>query len=41
MGNVAERMGQYKQMFTAVDESLLDELERLFICMYTVNANTL
>lgn len=41
IGNVSERLEQYKEIFTSIDESLLDELETLFICMYTVNANAL
>lgn len=39
LGNIAERMNEYKTAFQAIDESLLDELEKLFISMYTTNTN--
>jgi hypothetical protein len=38
-GNLVEAMESYKARFRSVDESLLDELEGMFICMYTANVN--
>lgn len=34
-----EQMEKYAQRFKSVDERLLDELETMFVCMYTTNVN--
>lgn len=34
-----EQMEKYAQRFKSVDERLLDELETMFVCMYTANVN--
>lgn len=39
LGNVTEREQQYMNGFRAVDSALLDELESMFVCMYTSNVN--
>ena len=39
MGNVAEREQQYVNGFRSIDAALLDELETMFVCMYTANVN--
>lgn len=39
LGNVAERLDQYINLYRDVDNALLDELETFFICMYTANVN--
>ena len=38
-GNITEQITNYANEFKNVDELLLDELESLFISMYTVNVN--
>ena len=35
VGNVADAMESYRDRYHAADESLLDELESMFICSYT------
>lgn len=39
VGNVAERLEQFVNVYKDVDNALLDELESFFICMYTANVN--
>ena len=39
LGNVTEREQQYIDGFRAIDSALLDELESMFVCMYTANVN--
>lgn len=39
LGNIAEREQQYMEGFKAVDSALLDELECMFVCMYSSNVN--
>lgn len=34
-----EQMEKYAQRFKSIDERLLDELETMFVCMYTTNVN--
>ncbi len=36
-GNYAESMVNYAQMYKGVDEMLLDDLESMFICLYTAD----
>lgn len=38
-GNLVDAMESYKERFRSVDQSLLDELESMFISMYTTNIN--
>lgn len=38
-GNLVYAMERYKERFHGVDQSLLDELESMFISMYTTNVN--
>lgn len=38
-GNISESMLKYVQEFRAVDAAMLDELESMFISMYTLNVN--
>lgn len=40
-GNTADYIVKYAEAFKAVDELLLDELESMFICMYTTHVNGL
>lgn len=40
-GQLVDAMNKYVVEFNAVDESLLDECEDLFTCMYTANTNGL
>ena len=37
--NIVDAMNKYKDEFSGVDQMLLDELESMFICMYTANVN--
>lgn len=37
--NLTDAMNKYVTEFHSVDESLLDELESMFVCMYTTNVN--
>lgn len=39
LGNVAERLDQYVNLYKDVDNALLYELESFFISMYTANVN--
>lgn len=39
-GSYVESMIQYKELYQSVDEMMLDELESMFISMYTTNVNT-
>ena len=41
VNNAAESLEQYKNGFRSVDAAMADELEVLFVSMYTVNANVL
>ena len=38
-GNFTELSAKYYAEFRAIDAAMLDELESMFICMYTLNAN--
>lgn len=38
-GDYVDQMVKYADLFKPVDEMLLDELETMFICMYTANVN--
>lgn len=38
-GNITDKMIDYAERFKNIDELLLDELETLFVSMYTVNVN--
>ena len=38
-GNLVESAARYAERFHSVDEMLLDELESMFVCMYTTNVN--
>lgn len=38
-GNLVDAMENYRERFHGVDQSLLDELESMFISMYTTNVN--
>ena len=38
-GNYVDSTVNYAQMYKSVDEMLLDDLESMFICMYTANFN--
>lgn len=38
-GNLVDAMENYRERFRSVDQSLLDELESMFISMYTTNIN--
>lgn len=38
-GNFVDSVVNYAQQYKSVDEMLLDELESMFICMYTANFN--
>lgn len=38
-GNLVENASMYAERFHGVDEMLLDELESMFVCMYTTNVN--
>ena len=40
-GNIAESVDEFRALFKGVDEMLLDELENMFIGLYTMNANVL
>ena len=40
-GNAAESAMRFAEIYRGVDELLLDELETMFICMYTANINGL
>lgn len=40
LGNVAEREREYIDSFRSVDAAICDELESLFISMYTANVNS-
>lgn len=40
-GNIAESMEEFRTLYKGVDEMLLDELETMFIGLYTMNANVL
>ena len=40
-GNPAEMIRTYADMYEDVDQLLLDELESMFVCMYTANVNGL
>lgn len=37
--NLVDSMQNYAEFYRSVDEMLLDELESMFICMYTTNVN--
>ena len=37
--NLVDSMQNYADYFRSVDEMLLDDLESMFICMYTTNVN--
>lgn len=39
-GNPADKMENFIAKYKGVDEALLDELESMFICMYTLNVNS-
>ena len=39
-GNLTDMMNKYGDEFRTIDEMLLDELESMFICMYTANVNS-
>lgn len=38
-GNLTDMMNKYGNEFRTIDEMLLDELESMFVCMYTTNIN--
>lgn len=38
-GNITDQMTKYSSTFKGVDELLLDELEIMFVSLYTVNVN--
>ena len=38
-GNAADMLANFAEKWRGVDELLLDELESMFICMYTANVN--
>lgn len=38
-GNIAESIDEFKTLYKGVDEMLLDELEIMFVGLYTMNAN--
>lgn len=40
-GNAAESVIRYAEIYKDVDQLLLDELESMFVCMYTANINGL
>ena len=39
LGDITEKEQQYIESFRAIDTALLDELECMFVCMYTSNVN--
>lgn len=39
LGNITERENEYVNGFRSIDAALLDELETMFVCMYTANVN--
>lgn len=39
-GNLVSSYNDYVNNFRGVDEALLDELESMFVCMYSLNMNT-
>lgn len=39
LGNITERENQYIEGFRSIDKALLDELECMFVCMYSSNVN--
>lgn len=40
-GNFAESIDEFRTLYRGVDEMLLDELESMFVGLYTMNANVL
>lgn len=40
-GNVAESIDEFRALYHGIDEMLLDELEIMFVGLYTMNANVL
>ena len=40
-GNIAQSLHEFKELYHGIDEMLLDELECMFISLYTMNVNAL